>query len=57
MSDFCDLGVAGKFALPSFLSSCVCTEASLGSRDAVPRTEAVGMFLMPGGHFLIEIAV
>jgi hypothetical protein len=57
MSDFCDLGVAGKFALPSFLSSCVRTEASLGSRDAVPRTEAVGMFLMPGGHFLIEIAV
>ena len=55
MSDFDDLGVAGKLALPSFLRSWVRTEASLGSQDAVPRTEAVGMFLMPGGHLLIEI--
>jgi hypothetical protein len=27
----------------------------LGSRDMVTRTEAVGMFLIPGGHFLVEI--
>jgi hypothetical protein len=38
-----------------FLKVLGCTEASLGSRDTIPRTEAVGMFLMPGGHFLIEI--
>jgi hypothetical protein len=55
MSDFGDLGVSGKPALPSFLRSWVRTEASLGPRDGVPRTEAVGMFLMPGGHFPIEI--
>ena len=55
MSDFGDLGVAGKLVLPSFLRSWIRTEASLGSRDAVPRIEVVEMFLMPGGHFLIEI--
>uniref|UniRef100_A0A2N9HTI2 Uncharacterized protein n=1 Tax=Fagus sylvatica TaxID=28930 RepID=A0A2N9HTI2_FAGSY len=32
-----------------------CTEASLGSQDMILRTEAVGMFLMPRGHLLIEI--
>uniref|UniRef100_A0A2N9EK85 Uncharacterized protein n=1 Tax=Fagus sylvatica TaxID=28930 RepID=A0A2N9EK85_FAGSY len=32
-----------------------CTEASLGSQDMILRTEAVGMFLMPRGHFPIEI--
>ena len=29
----------------------------MGSRDAVSRTEAVEMFHMLGGHFLIEISV
>jgi hypothetical protein len=55
MSDFSDLGVAGKLALPSLLRSWLRTEASLGSQDVVLRTEAVGMFLMPRGHLLIEI--
>uniref|UniRef100_A0A2N9GGG0 Uncharacterized protein n=1 Tax=Fagus sylvatica TaxID=28930 RepID=A0A2N9GGG0_FAGSY len=32
-----------------------CTEANLGSQDMILRTEAVGMFLMPRGHFPIEI--
>uniref|UniRef100_A0A2N9IK75 Uncharacterized protein n=1 Tax=Fagus sylvatica TaxID=28930 RepID=A0A2N9IK75_FAGSY len=32
-----------------------CTEAELGSQDTILRIEAVGMFLMPRGHFLIEI--
>uniref|UniRef100_A0A2N9GSR7 Uncharacterized protein n=1 Tax=Fagus sylvatica TaxID=28930 RepID=A0A2N9GSR7_FAGSY len=32
-----------------------CTEASLGSQDMILQTEAVGMFLMPMGHFPIEI--
>jgi hypothetical protein len=32
-----------------------CTGASLGLQDMILRTEAVGMFLMPRGHFLIEI--
>uniref|UniRef100_A0A2N9FDV4 Aminotransferase-like plant mobile domain-containing protein n=1 Tax=Fagus sylvatica TaxID=28930 RepID=A0A2N9FDV4_FAGSY len=43
MSDFSDLGVAGKLALPSLLRSWVRTKASLGSRDVVLRTEAIGM--------------
>ena len=55
MSDFSDLGVAGKLVLPSFLKFWSCIVASLGSRDAVLRTGAFGMFLMPEGHFLIEI--
>jgi hypothetical protein len=57
MLAFGDLGVSEKLRLPSFLKFCPCIEAGLGSRDAVPRSEAVGMFLMPGGHFLIEIPV
>jgi hypothetical protein len=57
MLAFGDLGVSEKLRLPSFLKFCPCIEAGLGSRDAVRRTEAVGMFLMPGGHFLIEIPV
>jgi hypothetical protein len=32
-----------------------CMEASLGSQDMISRTEAIGMFLMSMGHFLIEI--
>ena len=55
MSNFGDLGDVGKLALPSFSWFWVCTKASLGSRDAVPRIEAVGVFPMPGGHFSIEI--
>ena len=55
MSDFGDLGVAGKLVLPSFLRSWIRTEASLGSRDTIPRTEAVKVFSMPEGHFPIEI--
>ena len=31
------------------------TELNLGSRDMILRMEAIGMFLMPRGHFLIEI--
>ena len=54
MSDFGDLGVAGKLVLPSFLKSWVHMEVSLGSRDVVLRIEAIGMFLMLGGHLLIE---
>jgi hypothetical protein len=41
--------------LPTFQRYRPCTEASLGSQDMIFRTEAVGMFLMPRGHFLIEI--
>ena len=55
MSDFGDLGVTEKLALPSFLRFWVCIEASSGSQDAVLRTEAVKVFPMRGGHFLIEI--
>uniref|UniRef100_A0A2N9ID52 Uncharacterized protein n=1 Tax=Fagus sylvatica TaxID=28930 RepID=A0A2N9ID52_FAGSY len=32
-----------------------CTVSNLGSQDMILRTEAVGMSLMPRGHFLIEI--
>uniref|UniRef100_A0A2N9ECN6 Uncharacterized protein n=1 Tax=Fagus sylvatica TaxID=28930 RepID=A0A2N9ECN6_FAGSY len=46
---------AGKLVLPIFPKYGPCTEASLGSQDMILRTEAVGMFLMPRGHFLIEI--
>jgi hypothetical protein len=55
MSDFDDLGIVGKLALPNFQRYRPCTEASLGSQDMILRTEAVGMFLMPRGHFPIEI--
>jgi hypothetical protein len=41
--------------LPIFQRYRPCTEASLGSQDMILRTEAVGMFLMPRGHLLIEI--
>ena len=54
MSDFSDFDVAGKLVLPSFLKSWVHMEVSLGSRDVVLRIEAIGMFLMLGGHLLIE---
>jgi hypothetical protein len=55
MLDFDDLGIVGKLALPTFQRYKPCTEASLGSRDMVLRTEAVGMFLMPRGRLLTEI--
>uniref|UniRef100_A0A2N9HSN4 Uncharacterized protein n=1 Tax=Fagus sylvatica TaxID=28930 RepID=A0A2N9HSN4_FAGSY len=48
-SDFDDLGIVGKLALPTFQRYRPCTEASLGSQDMILRTEAVGMFLMPRG--------
>jgi hypothetical protein len=41
--------------LPTFQRYRPCTEAGLGSQDMILRTEAVGMFLMPRGRFLIEI--
>ena len=55
MSDFGDLGVVRKLALPSFLKFCPCTKASLGLRDAVLWTKAVRVSSMSGGHFPIEI--
>uniref|UniRef100_A0A2N9GA46 Aminotransferase-like plant mobile domain-containing protein n=2 Tax=Fagus sylvatica TaxID=28930 RepID=A0A2N9GA46_FAGSY len=55
MSDFNDLGIVGKLALPTFQRYRPCTEASLGSQDMILRTEAIGMFLMPRGHLLTEI--
>ena len=41
--------------LPIFQRYRPCIEASLGSQDMILRTEAVGMFLAPRGHLLIEI--
>jgi hypothetical protein len=41
--------------LPIFQRYRPYTEASLGPQDMILRTEAVGMSLMPRGHFLIEI--
>ena len=55
MSDFDDLGIVGKLALPTFQWYRPCMEESLGSEDMILRTEAVGMFLMSRGHLLIEI--
>jgi hypothetical protein len=55
MSDFGDLSVAGKLALPSFLKFWPCIEACLGPRDMIQRIKAVGVLPMPEGHFLIEI--
>ena len=55
MSDFDDLGIVGKLMLPIFQRYRPCTEASLGLQDMILRTEAVGMFLTPMGHLLIEI--
>jgi hypothetical protein len=55
MSDFNDLGIVGKLALPTFQRYKPCTEASLGSQDMVLRIEAVEMFLMPRGQLLTEI--
>ena len=40
---------------PIFSRCRPCIEASLGSQDMILRTEAVGMFLMSRGYFLIEI--
>jgi hypothetical protein len=56
MSDFDDLGIVGKLALPTFQRYRPCTEESLGSQDMILRTEAVGMFLTPRGHLLTEIS-
>jgi hypothetical protein len=55
MSNFDDLGIVGKLMLPIFQRYRPCTEANLGSQDMILRTEAVGMFLTPRGHLLIEI--
>jgi hypothetical protein len=51
MSVFDDLGVAGKLTIPCFLKFWTCEEASLGSRDMIPRTKAAGVFLYVGGSF------
>jgi hypothetical protein len=55
MLDFDDLGIVGKLALPNFQRYKPCAEVSLGSRDMILRTEAVGRFLMPRGQLLAEI--
>ena len=55
MSDFGDPDIVGKLMLPIFQRYRSCIEASLGSQDMILRTEVVGMFLMPRGHFLTEI--
>uniref|UniRef100_A0A2N9GCK0 Uncharacterized protein n=1 Tax=Fagus sylvatica TaxID=28930 RepID=A0A2N9GCK0_FAGSY len=46
---------AKPYFIGLFSRAWPCTEASLGSQDMILRTEAVGMFLMPRGHLLIEI--
>ncbi len=51
MSDSGDLGVFGKLALPSLLKFWTCMKMRLGSKDTIPRTEAVGVFLHTGGPF------
>uniref|UniRef100_A0A2N9H1E7 Uncharacterized protein n=1 Tax=Fagus sylvatica TaxID=28930 RepID=A0A2N9H1E7_FAGSY len=55
MSDFGDLDIVGKLMLPIFQRYRPCMEASLGSRDMILRTEAVGLFFTPRGHLPIEI--
>uniref|UniRef100_A0A2N9FXE6 Uncharacterized protein n=1 Tax=Fagus sylvatica TaxID=28930 RepID=A0A2N9FXE6_FAGSY len=49
MSDFGDLDIVGKLMLPIFQRYRPCTEASLGSRDMILRTEAVGLVLYAKG--------
>ena len=51
MSDFDNLGVARKLALPSLLKFRTCAKASLGSRDTVLRTQAVRVFFHAKGSF------
>ena len=51
MSVFDDLGVTGKHAIPSFLKFWTCEEASLDSRDMIPRIEAARVFLHVEGSF------
>jgi hypothetical protein len=51
MSDFDDLGVVGKPALPSLLKFQTCAKASLGSRDMVPQTEVAKVFFHVRGSF------
>jgi hypothetical protein len=51
MSVFDDLGVLRKPAIPSFLKFRTCEKARLGSRDTVPQTKTVGVFLHDGGSF------
>ena len=55
MSDFGDLGVTGKLVLPTFYRYRPCIEANMGPQDMILRMEVVGMFLIPRGHFPIEI--
>uniref|UniRef100_A0A2N9GFQ1 Aminotransferase-like plant mobile domain-containing protein n=1 Tax=Fagus sylvatica TaxID=28930 RepID=A0A2N9GFQ1_FAGSY len=55
ISDFDDLGIVRKLALPTFQRYRPCTEVSSGSQDMILRTEAIGMFLMLRGHLLTEI--
>uniref|UniRef100_A0A2N9ET15 Uncharacterized protein n=1 Tax=Fagus sylvatica TaxID=28930 RepID=A0A2N9ET15_FAGSY len=55
ISDFDNLGIVRKLALPTFQRYRPCIEASLGSQDMILRTEAIGMFLMPRGYLLTEI--
>jgi hypothetical protein len=51
MSDFDNLGVLGKPALPSFLKFWTCEKASSSSRDTDLRTEATEVFFHDGGSF------
>jgi hypothetical protein len=46
MSDFDVLGTVRKLALPTFVRFQIRGNPSLGSRDTVPRTGAVGVFLV-----------
>ena len=55
MSDFGDRDIVGKLMLPIFQRYRPCSKASLGSRDMILRTEAVGFFFTLRGHLLIEI--
>jgi hypothetical protein len=55
MSDFDDLGIVGKLALPTFLTVQALHRGEFGFADMILRTEAVGMFLMLRGQLLTEI--